>query len=651
MSHPRANMADVFDRISDAYIELNKEWQFTYVNKKAASSTKRNQESLIGSNIWTEFPQAVGSAIYKTLVTAMQEQKAATVTDFFAPMDLWVEIDVYPLPDGISVYASDISDKKIAEEKILKANRLYYFVSHVTQMIVRVTSEEMLYREVCKIAINIGKFSMAWVGLIDPETKNVVPVVHAGNEDGYLSKINSISVNDIPEGRGPTGTALREGKYVYCNDIANDPNMAPWREEALSRGYYSSISLPIRKFGEVIGAFTMYASVINYFNKDEIDLLRETTADISFAVENLHREEMRKKVQQELAESEQKYRAFFENSMDGILLTASGGKILAANTAACKIFGMTEEQLYAGRLNALVDPDNPQLIRSLEEGGHNERITGEFTMVRSSREKFPAEISSSAFKDAKGEEKKSMIIRDITGRKRSENEILEINSQLRLLSDYLQKIREEERTAIAREIHDELGQQLTVMKMDVSWLAKNAGKTDPVIQQRTEDLKKMLDQTVMTVRRIASELRPSMLDDMGLGAAIEWQLGEFTKRSGVNAKFENGVPEESIPGFVKTALFRIVQESLTNVARHANAEHVQVCLSITNDQLLLSIRDDGEGFDQLKVVAKKTLGILGMKERATMLGGTYEIQHAPEKGTVVLVKIPLTEQTRNPGLG
>jgi signal transduction histidine kinase len=236
-----------------------------------------------------------------------------------------------------------------------------------------------------------------------------------------------------------------------------------------------------------------------------------------------------------------------------------------------------------------------------------------------------------------------MIIRDITERKKTEDEILEINKQLRQLSDYLQQVREEERAFIAREIHDELGQQLTVMKMDVSWLQRHAGKADDILRQKTEDLIKMLDQTVRTVRRIASELRPSLLDDMGLEAAIEWHLEEFEKRSAIRIRFDNELIEDTIPDAFKTGLFRIVQESLTNVGRYAKAKNATISLQQQNDQLVLIIQDNGVGFDKEKLGGKKTLGILGMKERAAMMGGTYEIISAPGKGTTVTVKVPLRQ--------
>lgn len=233
---------------------------------------------------------------------------------------------------------------------------------------------------------------------------------------------------------------------------------------------------------------------------------------------------------------------------------------------------------------------------------------------------------------------------DISDRKKAERELNESYKAIRKLTGYLQNVREQERTHIAREIHDELGQQLTVLKMDVSWLNKKITTTDDAIKQKMKSLLAMLDGTVKTVRRISSELRPSILDDLGLTSAIEWHLSEFEKRSGIKTRFVNSGIELDPGDAVKTALFRIFQESLTNVARHSNAKNVMVSLTQAENSYILSIADDGKGFDKQKNLDKRTLGILGMRERTAMVDGTYEITGTPGKGTVVTVKIPFTLQ-------
>lgn len=225
---------------------------------------------------------------------------------------------------------------------------------------------------------------------------------------------------------------------------------------------------------------------------------------------------------------------------------------------------------------------------------------------------------------------------DITERKAKEE-------QLRQLAGHLQDIREEERASMAREIHDELGQQLTGLKIDISWLVKKLASDDNSIIMRTNDILSRLDETIKTVRKIATELRPSLLDDVGLVGALEWQSQEFEKRSGIKTQFQSNLHESQIPDNVSIALFRIFQESLTNVARHSGGTQVISSLTQKDRNMVLVISDNGNGFDIKRIKAKKTLGLLGMKERVLMIGGNYDISSRPGQGTIVSVSVPLPE--------
>jgi signal transduction histidine kinase len=175
--------------------------------------------------------------------------------------------------------------------------------------------------------------------------------------------------------------------------------------------------------------------------------------------------------------------------------------------------------------------------------------------------------------------------------------------------------------------------------MDISWLNKKIAHADSSIKQKLKNLTDMLNGTVKTVRRISSELRPSLLDDLGLVAAMEWQLKEFEDRSGITTTFAADETEVELPNSVKTGIFRIFQESLTNIARHADAKNVSTSLKNSDQKIVLCIEDDGKGFDKKKIEDKRTLGILGMKERTLMMGGEYSINSIPGKGTTVLVVI------------
>jgi PAS domain S-box-containing protein len=220
-------------------------------------------------------------------------------------------------------------------------------------------------------------------------------------------------------------------------------------------------------------------------------------------------------------------------------------------------------------------------------------------------------------------------------------ELKESSMQLQALAASLELAREEERTQIARELHDQLGQALTAMKFDLAWLTERLIKKDADLAQKAKTITAQMDSMIKSVRRIATELRPGMLDDLGLGASIEWQARDFQKRTGIVCTVI--MPAEELPPArtQSLALFRIFQEALTNIERHASAHHIDVKLSASPEMITLLVQDDGRGIQAQEIADLKSLGLMGMRERAKRLGGTFDIQGAPGKGTLLSVSIPV----------
>jgi PAS domain S-box-containing protein len=229
----------------------------------------------------------------------------------------------------------------------------------------------------------------------------------------------------------------------------------------------------------------------------------------------------------------------------------------------------------------------------------------------------------------------------VSERKRAEARLRESREQLRNLAARLQSVREEERAHIAREIHDELGQSLTGLKMDLAWLASRLPEDQPWLREKPQDMRRLIDATIQTVRKIATELRPGILDDLGLTAAIEWQAQEFQARTGIACEFISRLEEFPLERDRSTAIFRIFQETLTNVARHAQATRVSVSLRAHNGSLVLEVRDNGKGVTAEELADPQSLGLLGMRERALLFGGEVSISGQPGAGTTVTAQIPL----------
>ena len=234
-------------------------------------------------------------------------------------------------------------------------------------------------------------------------------------------------------------------------------------------------------------------------------------------------------------------------------------------------------------------------------------------------------------------------LQDITDRKRVEENLEKSRQELRSLSMHLTSLREEERTLLAREIHDELGQALTALKMDLSWLSQKLPEGHGPLPGKIASMLKLVDTTVKTVKRLSTELRPGLLDDLGLVAAMEWQAGEFQERTGIKTELSFEPDDIMVDNDQATALFRIFQEVLTNVARHAAATRVDAYLRERDGVLELSVRDNGKGIEQTMINSSKSLGMIGMRERCHHLGGSVDIRGKPGKGTTVTVNLPAGE--------
>ncbi|CAM3065943.1 PAS domain S-box protein [Flavobacterium frigoris] len=302
---------------------------------------------------------------------------------------VWHEVNSLPVVEAEGTVichgiVTDITERLQEEQKLVKVNRLYSFISRINQVIVRATNEEMLFKEACTIAVEVGKFRMAWIGLHEENTAKVIPVMIAGEDNGYHSVIKTISTKDIPEGRGPAGTAIREGKYVVCNDIEDCSLMKPWSEDALSRGYNSVLSSPIKRSGKVIGVFSFYASDKNFFDDEEIELLNKATDDVSFALEVFEKEIQNKKAEEAIFQSEKRYHTLTEVSPVGIFRTDAAGYTNYVNPSWTQISGLSfDEALGNGWLNAVHEEDRSSILNGWENATiNNEKSLSEYRFIK-----------------------------------------------------------------------------------------------------------------------------------------------------------------------------------------------------------------------------------------------------------------------------
>ncbi|MGH7702340.1 MAG: PAS domain-containing sensor histidine kinase [Gemmatimonadales bacterium] len=317
-------------------------------------------------------------------------------------------------------------------------------------------------------------------------------------------------------------------------------------------------------------------------------------------------------------------------------------RMTKVNAAMAEQFRATPEQLIGRTPGAFFRHDLEAGLRgwrALFDAGHSHSITDERRLDGSP---MWVEGDYMCFYDAAGRITGHFgIQRDVTDRTLAAAELEQSRAELRALADRIQTTREEERTRIAREIHDELGQALTALKFDLAWMERQSGTNSGGFRVGDQkSITERIDQTMEIVRRIASDLRPSVLDQLGLDAAIEWLVQESAKRTGVAVRLQaEELPR--LPEQVASHAFRIIQEALTNVTRHSNATQVDVTVRHRGGTVILGVEDNGIGILPKSLSGSGSLGLVGMRERAVACGGTLLVRGEPGKGTTIVVQIPV----------
>lgn len=364
----------------------------------------------------------------------------------------------------------------------------------------------------------------------------------------------------------------------------------------------------------------------------------ELTAD-SFASNAVHGVAL-----QALRVSESRYRRLFETAQDGILLlNADTAQIEDVNPYLIEMLGYTHAE-FLGKKLWEVGPfadikESKDVFARLQTKGY---VRYEDLPLKSKTGALiEVEFVSNTY-DCEGIEVIQCNIRNITKRRQAERELTESRANLKQLSISLQRAREDDRAHFARELHDQLGQNLTALRIDFNSLPNTMTTVEPATRTRLAAIDQLIDSMVDTTRQICDELRPGMLDDLGFEAAISSYVKNFTQRFEVPCDLLLDRETYGLDESLSTTLFRIVQEALTNIARHARASHAMVALQDHGDELLLTIADDGCGLSTALEGERKTYGLLGMRERVDMLGGRLAIDSAPGRGTHIEVTIPRT---------
>jgi len=348
-----------------------------------------------------------------------------------------------------------------------------------------------------------------------------------------------------------------------------------------------------------------------------------------------------------LGKAQARLEAVVDSAMDAIITVDEAQRIVLFNRAAETMFGCRREEALGAPLDRFIPARfRAAHRRHVEEFGRtgvSRRMMGagpELWGLRADGTEFPIEASISQTGEG-AERYYTVIVRDVTARREVEDRLRRQQAELRELSARVLEAREEEKALLARELHDELGQLLTTLKLDLAWVHERMAAGDAAVRDRLAQMSTVVDRTVASVRRISSGLRPLILDDLEFADAVNWLAEDFASHSGVRVDVDvalDGAGE--VPRPVANTLYRVLQESLTNIARHAQASGAWVVLRERGGMLHLEVEDNGRGIDPKVLEHTRSLGIKGMRERVLYMGGTLEIGRAPRGGTRVLARVP-----------
>jgi hypothetical protein len=355
-----------------------------------------------------------------------------------------------------------------------------------------------------------------------------------------------------------------------------------------------------------------------------------------------------------LVRSEGRLQGILDSAMDSIIIADADQNIVLFNVAAEAMFGCRREEAVGMPLTELMPPHararHADHVRQFGEAGTvSRRMGGTRTVTGKRRDnghEFPIDASISQLTE-RGRKFYTAILRDVTARAQAEAALRQSKEDLQKLSAAADLAGEQEKNRIARELHDELGQALTMLQMDVAWCREKMPAAEASLAQRLDRMAALLGTTVAATRRIAADLRPLLLDDLGLIPAVEWLVENFMQRAGIPCELAISNPDMQVPQAHSTAVFRVVQEALTNIAKHADAKRVEVAIDLDSAAITVSIHDNGKGFDLRDPRKAGSFGLIGLRERAYLLGGHATITSEQGKGTVIEVSLPISNDAEN----
>jgi two-component system sensor histidine kinase DegS len=485
------------------------------------------------------------------------------------------------------------------------------------------------------IVADVMELEIALLYLLDEKNGELILSAYHG-----VSREFAMGVDRMKLGEGFNGRVAASGELMMVSDAAEDPRLS--REAVRKEKIKAQLIVPLKSRGKVMGTLSVASRSRREFSKEEVELLTAIGNQIGIAIDKIRLYQEQVAITELLRQSEAKYRALFEDASDGILIHDMNGIITEANKACEKLLGYTVQELVGSKASQFVRGDALALAHMVRERllsgerieqRYEQRLTrkdGDEAIVQIATRLITADGKPVGFEN---------IARDVTEERR-------MRDNLRFYLKQVLRAQEEERKRLSRELHDDTSQSLLLLIHRLDAIASDSeDKLPKPVQEQLTELHGLAVSILDGLRRYAQELRPAILDDMGLVAALEWLAENVNREQETKVSVEVSGKEQEISPEAKLVLFRIAQEALNNVKKHSRATRARVHLEYKSDKIILTVTDNGKGFElprRLSDMANQgKLGLTGMEERARLLKGTLLVQSKPGEGTVVTAELPL----------